>query len=126
MAIESKGTAGEEAHGLARIATGSTVGLAAGLVGLALPVSLFVLAAYSPGTLYLSTLQLVQVTAILALAGALLFAISLTLYRWGFWSLQRIDRRFWIASVLCLVGMLGVVLLILPMIIAFTVSDAMA
>src|SRR5277367_1087856 len=99
----------DESRGLQRIVTGSSVGLAAGVVGLALPVSLYILATYSPGTLVLTTSQLVQITAILALAGAVLFAISLTFYRWGFWALQSADRRFWAASVLCLLGTVGVV-----------------
>jgi hypothetical protein len=126
MSVSGASTAGLESTGLGRIATGSSVGLSAGIVGLALPVTLFLFAHYSPGTVLPSASELVQVTAILALAGAILFAISLTFYRWGFWSLQSIDRRFWVASVLCLLGTIGVVLVILPMAIAFTASGAMA
>jgi hypothetical protein len=115
-----------ESKGLQRIVAGSTVGLAAGIVGLALPVTLYLLADYSPGTITFSAADLIKATAVLALAGAILFAISLMLYRWGFWSLQGVDRRFWTASVLCLVGMIGVVLIVLPMAVAFTASDSMA
>jgi hypothetical protein len=126
MAASPVRSSGLEPLGLRRIVAGSTIGLAAGIVGLALPVTLFFLADYSPGTILLSPSNLIQVTAILALAGAILFAISLTLYRWGFWSLQSVDRRFWAASALCLLGTVGVILIVLPMALAFTASDAMA
>jgi hypothetical protein len=122
--MESVG--GVESKGVRRLATGSTVGLAAGIVGLFLPVTLILLATYFPGTIFLTGRQLIEVTAVLALGGAILFAVSLTLYRWGFWSLQTIDRRFWVASALCLLGMIGVVLVVFPMALAFVSSDAMA
>ena len=116
----------DESSGLSRIATGSTVGLAAGIVGLALPVTLLVLASYRPGALPISASQLLQVTAVLALTGALLFAISLILYRFGFASLRTVDPRFWAASALCMLGTVGLVLIVLPIAIAFTSSDTMA
>jgi len=112
--------------GLRRIEIGSVVGLAAGIVGLALPIALVLLASYSPGTLFLTGAQLVEVTAILAIAGALLFAICLLSFRLGFSSLRGFDRRFWTASVLCMLGTIGVVLLVIPIAIAFASSDAIA
>lgn len=120
----SPATRGDDgSRGLHRIATGSTVGLAAGVVGLVLPVTLLLLANYSPGTLLLTPAQLIQVTAILALAGALLFAISLLLYRFGFSSLRASDRRFWVASGLCMLGTVGIVLILVPIVVALTSSD---
>ena len=116
----------DESSGLSRIATGSTVGLAAGVVGLALPVTLLLLASYRPGALPISASQLLQVTAVLALTGALLFAISLIIYRYGFASLRTVDPRFWAASALCMLGTVGLVLIVLPIAIAFASSDTMA
>ena len=115
-----------ERRGLRRVVAGSTLGLAAGVVGLALPVGLFLFASLWPGLIRVPPGDLLRVTAVLALAGSILFALSLTLYRWGFWALQDGDRRFWAASALCLFGTVGIVLLVLPVIIAFTQSDAMA
>ena len=115
-----------EARGLQRIAVGSIVGLAAGLNGLALPTALYVRASDSPGVLSLSPSALVQVTSLLALVGAILFAISLLLYRSGFKILRASDRRLWLASLLCGAGTVGVILLLLPILFAFIGSDTMA
>jgi uncharacterized membrane protein len=111
---------------LRRIATGSVLGLAAGVVGLALPVALVLLATYQPATHFLSGPHLIEVTSVLAIAGVLLFALCLTAFRFGFSSLRRYDRRFWSASVLCLLGTAGLLLLVVPIAIAFTSSDAIA
>jgi hypothetical protein len=124
--MASGGSDRDEHQGLRRISTGATVGLSAGIVGLILPVGLFLLASYSPSTFFLSPSSLIQLTAILALAGAILFAVSLTFYRMGFWSLMSFDHRFWAASALCLLGTVGVILVILPMALAFASSDVMA
>jgi hypothetical protein len=116
----------DESSGLHRIATGSTVGLAAGVIGLALPVTLLLFASYLPTALPLSPTQLVQVAAVLALTGALLFAVSLILYRLAFASLRVVDPRFWAASALCLLGTVGLVLFVLPIAVAFASSGTMA
>jgi hypothetical protein len=116
----------DETRGLRRIAAGSMVGLAAGIVGLALPIGLFLLATYSPGTVLLSGPTLIEAAALLALAGTLLFALSLSLYRIGFWALQSYDRGFWSASVLCLLGTIGAVLIAVPIALAFLSSDAIS
>ncbi|MCI4331077.1 MAG: hypothetical protein L3K19_04440 [Thermoplasmata archaeon] len=115
-----------ESSGLHRIAIGATVGLAAGIVGLVTPVLLLLIAAYDPDWIRLSARQLIQVTAVLAIAGALLFAISLLGYRYGFSSLRKVDRRFWLASVLCMLGSVGLLLIILPIAYALASSDTMA
>ncbi len=116
----------DESKGLRRISTGSTIGLVAGIVGLALPVGLFLLATYSPGTILLNGPELIQATALLALAGVLLFALSLSVYRLGFWALQSFDRGFWSASVLCLLGTVGAILIAIPIALAFAFSDAIS
>ncbi|HXQ49322.1 MAG TPA: hypothetical protein VN842_06080 [Thermoplasmata archaeon] len=112
--------------GVRRIETGSVIGLAAGLVGIGLPIALVLFAAYAPGVKLLTGKQLIEVTAILAIAGALLFAISLLVFRLGFSTLRAFDHRFWSASVLCMLGSVGVLLLIVPIGIAFASSDAIS
>jgi hypothetical protein len=126
MDPDAQGRAGHESQALWRFAAGSTVGLAAGVTGLVLPAALILLASYSPGTIYLTGTQLVEATAILALAGALLFAISLWIYRLGFSMLQRSDRRFIVASILAWVGTVGVLLVVVAIGIAFVSSGTMS
>ncbi|MCI4368837.1 MAG: hypothetical protein L3K09_04665 [Thermoplasmata archaeon] len=116
----------DESKGLRRIAIGSAVGLAAGVVGLVLPVALFLITGYRLAPPGLAEAGLIQVTALLTLAGAILFAVSLTIYRMGFASFRPLDRRFWAASFLCMLGTIGVLLIVLPMALSFTTSDAMA
>jgi hypothetical protein len=117
---------GDESKGLRRIATGATIGLAAGIAGLAFPVALILVATYGRGFIVLPGPELVQVTAIMALAGALLFAISLLVYRLGFRALRAYEPRFWSASILCLVGTIGVLLIVVAIGLAFVSSNAMA
>jgi hypothetical protein len=111
---------------LGRIATGSILGLAAGVVGLVLPVSLVLLATYQPTGTLLTGARLIEVTSILATAGVLLFALCLVAFRFGFSAVRRADPRFWTASVLCMLGTVGAVLLVVPIAIAFASSDAIA
>src|SRR4029077_7963367 len=103
-----------------------TIGLAAGIAGLVLPVALILIVTYSPSTIFLRGRELVEVTAIMALAGAILFAVSLLVYRLGFAALRPFDRRFWSASILCLFGTVGVLLIVVALGIAFVSSDSMA
>jgi hypothetical protein len=126
MDADARGRAGHEAKALWRFAAGSTIGLAAGITGLALPVALLLLASYSPSTIYLTGAQLVEVTAILALAGALLFALSLWVYRLGFSMLQRSDHRFYVASILAWIGTVGVLLVVVAIGVAFVSSGTMS
>jgi hypothetical protein len=126
MSSQESSPALAEAKGLRRLATGSIVGLAAGITGLLLPVALFLLATYRPGTPLLVGAQLIQVTAILGLAGAILFAVALLVYRLGFVALRRFDPRFWLASILCMVGTVGVLLVVLTIGSAFVSSSSMA
>ncbi|MCI4345168.1 MAG: hypothetical protein L3K07_00210 [Thermoplasmata archaeon] len=126
MANSEAEVGADEPKGLRRIGLGAAIGLAAGIAGLVLPVALILLATYSPGTPFLRGVQLIQVTAIMALAGAILFALALLAYRLGFTALRRFDPRFWTASILCMIGTVGVLLVVLAIAIAFTSSDVMA
>lgn len=111
--------------GLRWIATGAGLGLAAAAAGLAVPVSLLLLATYSPTGLLRLGPTLIKATGLLAVAGTLLFAVSLIAFRYGFAAFRKFERWFWAASVLCLIGTVGWVLLILPVGIALTSSASL-
>ncbi len=122
---DSVGVAPDDPRGIERTATGAAIGLAAGVVGLALPVGLVLLQTYSPGTVFLTGVELVEATALFALVGALLFAGSLILFRIGFAALRKFDPRFWVASVLCMLGTVGVILLLIPIGLAAASSTSL-
>lgn len=59
------------------------------------------------------------------MAGAILFLLSLLLYRIAFASLRRADRWFTLASALCLLGTFGFVLLLLAAVVLLGSSDSL-
>jgi hypothetical protein len=126
MSFEGNEATSVGAKGLRRVSIGSAFGLAAGVFGLGLPVALILLASWMPGTSFLTGSQLIEATAGLALIGAALFAVSLTIFQFGFKTLREVDRRFWTASILCAVGTVGVLLLLVPIALAFASSNAIA
>jgi hypothetical protein len=101
-----------DVKGVNRLAIGAGLGLAGGILAIVLPIALFWVSAYDPGGFFTFSTGLVQVTSILLLAGAILFLLSLFVYRRAYVSLRKVDRRFVGASVLCLVGSLGFLLLV--------------
>lgn len=101
-----------DSRGLRRIAIGAGIGVAAGIAALVLPVSFLWLAAYDPGGFFTFGTLFTQTIGVLVLAGAILFLLSLVVYRTAFSVLRRADRRFAAASVLCLVGSIGFLLLV--------------
>ena len=111
--------------GLRWIVTGAGLGLAAAVAGLAIPVGLLLLAAASPTGLLRLGPRLIQATGLLAIVGTLLFAVSLVAFRYGFAAFRQFERWFWSASVLCLIGTVGWVLLILPAGIALISSASL-
>jgi hypothetical protein len=111
--------------GLRWIATGAGLGLAAAATGLAAPVSLLLLATYSPSGLLRFGPTIIQSAGLLAVVGTLLFAVSLIAFRYGFAAFRKFERWFWSASILCLIGTVGWVLLILPAGIALVASNAL-
>jgi hypothetical protein len=126
MSVSRVESHGDESNGLRRISTGSAIGLAAGVIGLGLPITLILLPTLSPGTIYLTGPELIETTAGLALVGAVLFAVSLLVFRLGFAALRGFDRRFWTASILCMIGTVGVILIVVPIALAASSSDAIA
>lgn len=107
-----------ETTGLFRIATGAGVGLSGALLAIVIPVAFLLAAAYAPGSfLTLHQTGFVEATALLILAGAVLFLISLFLYRRGFAQLRKVDRRFIVASVLCIIGTIGFLLILVAAVV---------
>lgn len=91
---------------------GGALGVAGGVVVVALPVTLIELSRYAPGGLQAASTDLVQWTSWAVLAGAVLLFLCFFAYRWGYSVLRKVDHRYWLASGLCLVGSTGVVLLV--------------
>jgi hypothetical protein len=116
-----------EAHeGLRHIQKGSWIGLVAGIAALVLPVALVLIATYRPGTPFLQGANLIEATAVLALIGAILFAVSLYVYQIGFSALRAFDRRFWFASIFSLFGTAGALLVVVTIALALYSSNAIA
>ncbi|MCI4372958.1 MAG: hypothetical protein L3K02_04880 [Thermoplasmata archaeon] len=107
----------EDVKGSHRLAIGAGLGVAAAALTLLLPVTLLWLALYNPGGFFRLNTLLVQTITLLVLAGAILFLLSLFLYRRGFAVLRGVDRRFTVASALCLVGSLGFLLILVAVVV---------
>ena len=103
----------EEEQGLRRLGTGAGIGLAGGILGLVLPIAFLWLASYNPGGFFTYGTTLLETTGFFVLAGALLLLISFFLYRRGFAVLRKVDGRFAAASILCIIGAVGFLLLLL-------------
>jgi len=112
-------------RGLRWISTGAGLGLAAAGTGLAIPVALLLLATYSPTGLLRFGPTIIQAAGLLTVVGSLLFAVSLIAFRYGFAAFRTFERWFWSASILCLVGTVGWILLILPAGVALVASDSL-
>jgi Protein of unknown function (DUF973) len=114
-----------EVTGLGRLGTGAGVGLAGGIVGVVLPIVFLWLTTHSPGGFFSYDTTLLQTTGLLVLVGAVLLLISLFLYRRGFSGLRKADGRFAVASVLCIVGSIGFLLLLVSAAVLVGSSSAL-
>lgn len=113
MATASIPRSEEDETGLYRIATGAGIGFAAALLAIVFPIAFLLVATYDPGGFVsLHQTALVDAIGLLILGGALLFLFSFFLYRRGFAHLRKVDPRFTIASVLCLIGTVGFLLVL--------------
>jgi hypothetical protein len=101
-----------EIKGMGRLGTGAGVGLAGGILGIVLPIVFLWLTTHNPGGFFSYDTMLVQTTGFLVIVGAVLLLVCLFLYRRGFAVLRKVDGRFAVASVLCLIGSLGFLLLL--------------
>ena len=100
-------------------------GLAGGIVGLVLPVSVNLFAFYRLPGLDPGGTTLIALTSILVLAGAILLAVSLICYRLGFGALRRFDRWFLAATFLCTVGTIGLLMIVVSTAIALGSTPAL-
>lgn len=104
--------AAQDEKGVFRLALGAWFGLFAGVIAIVIPLAAIWLSTYSPsGTFSLGT-SLVQTSSGLVLAGAVLYILSLFLYRRAFAALRKVDSGFTVASFLCFLGALGFLLII--------------
>lgn len=103
----------EDQRGARRLALGAGLGLAAAVLSIALPLIFLYLATYNPGGFFTFSSMLIEDLSILLLAGAILFLFSLFVYRRAFATLRQVESRFWIASVLCLIGSIGFLLIVI-------------
>ncbi len=107
MALSGGAVSRAGLQGDRRIAVGAGLGVAAGVLLGVLPSLLFtVLYSGSTGALPLGA-SLFQTTGLLLMAGALLFLLSFSFYRWGFSRWRHQDARFDGPVALCLVGSIG-------------------
>ncbi|MGA9839835.1 MAG: hypothetical protein WBF81_02825 [Thermoplasmata archaeon] len=97
--------------GVRRLGLGAGLGFAGALLAIVIPLLFLFLVADFPGGFFVLNSQLVQVSSILVLAGSILLLLSLFVYRRGFAALRKTDPRFYAASVLCIVGSIGFLLL---------------
>jgi hypothetical protein len=105
-------TTEQDVKGALRLRAAASIGLAGAIVGIVVPIAFVLLASYNPGGFFTFASQLVELTAILVLAGAILLLISFFVYRRSFAALRKVDPRFVVASVLCIIGSIGFLLLV--------------
>jgi hypothetical protein len=98
--------------GARRLGLGAGLGFAGAILLIVVPLVFLFVAADFPGGFFVLNSTLVEVTSVLVLAGALLLIFSLIIYRNSFSALRKVDPRFYVASVLCILGSLGFLLLL--------------
>jgi hypothetical protein len=103
----------EDQRGARRLALGAGLGIAAAILTIVLPLLFLYVATYNPGGFFTISSMLIEDLSILVLAGAILFLLSLFVYRRAFATLRKVETRFWIASALCLVGSIGFLLIVI-------------
>jgi NADH:ubiquinone oxidoreductase subunit 6 (subunit J) len=111
--------------GLRRFRAGAVLGLAGGVFGLLLPISVNLVAFYTAVGFLSVNATLVGLTSIFVVMGAILLALSFTFYRSGFSALRKFDRWFLTASILCDIGSVGLVLILLGAALALVSSPAL-
>jgi len=115
----------QDQTGLYRVAMGAGIGLAAAILLIVVPVIFLLIAAYDPGGfLALDQAAFLDSTGLLVLAGALLFLFSFFMYRRGFSQLRKVDSRFTVASLLCLIGSIGFLLILVAAIVIIGSSSS--
>jgi len=103
----------QDEKGAFRMALGAWLGLFAGVIAVALPLVAIFLSTYDSGGFFSFGTPFVQTSSALVLAGAILYILSLFLYRVAFVALRKVDSDFSLASFLCLLGSVGFLLIII-------------
>ncbi|MGD0250994.1 MAG: hypothetical protein ABSB97_08955 [Thermoplasmata archaeon] len=112
MAITSTEAAERDRKGAFRLGLGAWLGLFAAIIAIVLPSVAIFTSTYDPGGFFSFAPTLLQTSSALVLAGAVLFLLSLFLYRWAFAGLRKVNPDFTLASFLCLLGFVGFILIL--------------
>ncbi len=102
-----------DVKGAGRLGIGAGLGFAGAIAAIVLPLLFLFIVADFPQGFFTFSSSLVEITSILVLAGAILLLLSLLFYRRSFASLRKADPRFYAASILCIVGSIGFLLLLI-------------
>lgn len=98
--------------GAGRLGLGAGLGLVGSLITIVLPTVIVFVAADFPGGFFTLNAHLVELAAVLVLTGAILLLLSLFFYRQSFSALRKVDPRFFVASILCIIGSIGFLLIL--------------
>ncbi len=101
-----------DAKGVRRLGLAAGLGFSGAVAAIVLPLTFLFLVSNDPGGFFTLNSTFVDAASVLLLAGAILLLLSLFLYRRSFAELRKVDPRFYVASVLCIVGSLGFLLLL--------------
>jgi hypothetical protein len=99
--------------GAGRLGIAAGLGFAGAVLAIVVPLLFLFVAAEFPGGFFVLNSTLVELSSVLVLAGAILLLLSLFFYRRSFSALRKVDPRFYVASVLCILGSIGFLLLLI-------------
>ncbi len=112
MTISPPEIAERNRKGATRLGIGGWLGVLAAIIAIVLPSGALFAATYNPGGFFSFAPRLLQASALLVLVGAVFYFLSLILYRFAFATLQKVEPEFTLASVLCLIGSVGFLLIV--------------
>ena len=119
-----RGPAEENRKAAGRLGLGAWLGLLAACLAVVIPSVAVFLSAFHVGGPFAFGTNLLEAVGAFVLAGAVLYILSLFLYRRAFATLRQIDPDFALASVLCFLGSAGfALLLIAAAVLTGTASD---
>lgn len=103
--------------GAGRLGIGAGLGFAGAVAAIVVPLVFLYVSAEYPGGFFRLNSMMVEVSSVLVLAGAILLLLSLFFYRRSFAALRKVDPRFYVASVLCILGSVGFLLLLVAAVV---------
>ena len=98
--------------GVGRIRIAAGFGFAGAFIAVVVPILFLLLVTDFPGGFFTLNPLLVDLTSILVILGAVFLLLSLFFYRRSFAALRKVDRNFVTASVLCILGSIGFLLIL--------------